>query len=291
MTISNLLIPNISNVSSFHQLTIFICHLFIDGHFRTAHILYDPNAFDGQLINDIYSNCPASIPWLITDVTKPFSTSWQPNENTDHILQLIFIDPNYLPEDIDSLREIFTYYQIIIVSSAVGSNMMDQAAVSNQFKTNRTNVPLILIQNPVNDLMLIQRSSTSNETAEVCSNVNAMLSYGRIEANHRMCDNKRKNMFDLTFGANEKMWFLTVSYPVAYSPNQNIIRIDEVWQGMPFVANLYVSILNASYINRTSIKYGGIGHDSHDFQIFYQKKSRFYGELTTNVHLLDNKSL
>lgn len=92
MELSNLFGIKLPN---FHNLALFICHLFIDGQFRNGHIFYDPNVFQvGQLISEIQSTCPTSIPWISTDVTDKPVLPWKSNERTDHILQLIFFDPN-----------------------------------------------------------------------------------------------------------------------------------------------------------------------------------------------------
>lgn len=67
MTVPVLLAPNISNFQTFHSLALFICHLFVDGKFRTAHIVHDQNVFDPRLISEIHLNCFEPIPYVLTD--------------------------------------------------------------------------------------------------------------------------------------------------------------------------------------------------------------------------------
>lgn len=112
MTLSSHLVP--SNVANFHNLALVICHLFIDGHFRSVHILYEPNIFFDHFINDIESICPRPISWESTDVTKLSSLSRRSVEHTDHILQLIFLDPTSITAKIDKSRESPTFYRLFI---------------------------------------------------------------------------------------------------------------------------------------------------------------------------------
>lgn len=84
-----------SVVINYSELAIFICHLFIDGHFRTGHILFNPKIFDGHLLNEIDMICPQTIPWISTDITENVAFPWNSPSSTDHILQLIFDETKY----------------------------------------------------------------------------------------------------------------------------------------------------------------------------------------------------
>lgn len=96
------------NISNFNDLALFICHLFVDGHFRTGHILYNQNLFDGHLISEFNSVCPETIPWLMTDVTKTSSVLWDTKDRTDNILQLIFFEPGNSLKEIDKYKNYLT---------------------------------------------------------------------------------------------------------------------------------------------------------------------------------------
>lgn len=125
MIVVSLLAPNIYN---YYNLALFICHLFIDGQFRTGHILYDPIQLDDRLIAEVDRICPHSIPWVTTEVNRDFSLPWNSNNQTDHILQLIFIDPNHLPENIDDLKYLFAYYNLYIIQSTNEINPKNPSA-------------------------------------------------------------------------------------------------------------------------------------------------------------------
>lgn len=82
MSLTNL---SIQNVSKFHNLALFLCHLFIDGHFRHVHTLYDPKIFNGQFMAEINSICPVEIPWRLADITKPSFQNVYTNDRSDHV--------------------------------------------------------------------------------------------------------------------------------------------------------------------------------------------------------------
>lgn len=107
-----------SNALSFHNLAIFLCHLFIDGKFRIAHVAHDSAAFDIDFLTQIETVCSEPTPWSITDVTQPFKLSWNYKFRTDSILQLIFFNPNHLTEDIKRIEKYFTFYRVFIFAAS-----------------------------------------------------------------------------------------------------------------------------------------------------------------------------
>lgn len=122
MTLSTYLAADSPN---FHTLALFICHLFKDGNFRSAHLLYEPSAFDDRLLGEISLSCPLQIPWKTTDITQSsLPALLDTAENTDSILQLIFIDADYgSPEAFHGLRDQLTFYRVFIFYSIDGINV------------------------------------------------------------------------------------------------------------------------------------------------------------------------
>ena len=114
MTAFGLLTSNITNISHFYNLTLFICQLFGDGHFRVGHVMHDTQVFDNNFITQTEAICPYQIPWQMMDIDKTPVPSDKQHEPTDHILQMIFLSPNKLAADIDRFHEHFTMYRVFI---------------------------------------------------------------------------------------------------------------------------------------------------------------------------------
>lgn len=101
------------NLSSYCHLTQFICHLFIDGRFRTAHFLYKPNTFDFDLLQQIDRLCSEPMQIYLTDITLPLEWPWNDNDNTENVLQLSILDPGDFEEDISQIEfYAVAYYQV-----------------------------------------------------------------------------------------------------------------------------------------------------------------------------------
>lgn len=98
---------------NYHTLALFICHLFIDGKFRTAHYLFDPNIFDDLLISEVNSVCSDPIPTLTMDISKPIFGTTEQYAQHETIL-LIFFDPNHLPKSAIKLRRYLTFLRLFI---------------------------------------------------------------------------------------------------------------------------------------------------------------------------------
>lgn len=67
------------------------------------------------MISEIDSICPQSIPWVTSDANQNFSVPWQPDDRTDHILQLIFLDQTTSKPK--NFRHWLTYYNLRILES------------------------------------------------------------------------------------------------------------------------------------------------------------------------------
>lgn len=109
-----------ATAADFHRLALFMCHLFIDGQFRTAHILYKPNQFDHEFLTHIDSECAEPMPLYLTDVTQSWERPWNQHDSPDNVLQLSLFefDPNELRKDVDELNiKSIAIYQIFAFRS------------------------------------------------------------------------------------------------------------------------------------------------------------------------------
>lgn len=96
--------------SNFLNLSLLICDLFVGGNFRTAHILYHPEVFDDRILNDIDSACPFQMPRTTIDISAPESAFSNQNQRTDRILQIIFLPPLQLGENMGHNNRIKLYW-------------------------------------------------------------------------------------------------------------------------------------------------------------------------------------
>lgn len=290
MTLSNLLAPNITNTRAFHNLALFICHLFIDGSFRTGHILHHPNLFDSQLISEIQLNCPISIPWQVNDVTHPISLPWKTNETTDHVLQLVFFDPDNLPKNIDKLVNLFVYYRVF------GLSATDEPKVQNQIESiNKVNVKssfnsLIVHQSVDDGSVCVHSVIPSSKVSEKSVEENVMKSavdvVPRFHQNE-LSDFKNQNVFDLTFGKNEHNWLMIINHYDFNLPINSKQRFRNMPQTLFFSVNFFKSSLNTNLFNITTQLDNSIFHH----QIARQRARKTYKELSTVYDPLDTKEL
>lgn len=287
MAVLHHLIPNILNVSNFHNLALFICHLFIDGRFRTSHILYDPIVFDDQLIGEIHLNCPISVPFLMTDITDPPSSLWHSNENTDHILQLILFDPDHLPKDIDHFNHLLTFYRVLVLSSHGESNVEHRISTLEQIKTLQHNNLLILHHDSMTGSIWLHQTSDTHaldDRADIClkdEKTPVLL--------NEMIKCEETNLFDVTFGEKDRTWMTTVSYFFTHPMTKNRPSIP-TWNGVPFIANLFISTLNATYINQTNYHLENGVIKTH-YELNVPKQHRIYEELKIDYNSIDSKVL
>lgn len=120
MIISNQLFSNHTLIaSSFQQLALFICHLFIDGNFRVTHILHKSNTFNANFLQHIDSICPLTIPIYLTDTISQqhWIELWNQNDVRDNVLQVIFLDAKTISNDINTIENWFAYYRIFAFPS------------------------------------------------------------------------------------------------------------------------------------------------------------------------------
>lgn len=233
MSISNLLpVASDSNVSNFHYLVLFICHLFDNGPFRTVHILYNPNVFDLNLLMQIDSICNDPIPLYLTDITQPFQIPYQESDNVDNLLQLFFLDPNSLIHDMDLIGDQFKLYRIFIFSSF---DMIRKMNLSLFFET----------RNPAYDTRtLIVHYNESSVSVYIENSLNEPLNGAIFTLTHEV-NLEKVNIFDRTFGAYEQMESIEFHrwdyYTSSDSLKPNFYLFDQA-------INYYHLHLNQSYV-------------------------------------------
>lgn len=262
MTLSSHLAPNIPN---YYNLALFICQLFIDGNFRTAHILHNPGTFDDQLIIETASICSHPIPWLTTDITQPASLAWTPNDRTDHILQLIFLDSDRLPETSNHYKGYLTVYHLFVFQSSDEMHLRAQLTAMKNIET-------------VNFGSMVLHQNLADDSIHVhwIRNNGIKILYPQ--------DQPTENIFDSTFGKYEETWLIaiknTYEYPCEY--DENIGKMLYTRDGEPFAANFLQRQLNGAfaYESMSSCKNSKLSSNrSWANRIVHHKHRRFYKEL------------
>lgn len=76
---------------NFLNLSLFICQLFAGGDFKMGQILYHPEAFNDQFYSEIKTDCHLEIPTMTVDISASETYSFDQNQRTVHILQLICV--------------------------------------------------------------------------------------------------------------------------------------------------------------------------------------------------------
>lgn len=287
MTLSNLLYPNISNAPSFHNLALFICHLFLDGKFRTGHILHDPGIFDNQLILDIQSNCPHLIPWQKTDIIQPFSTLWPSNQSTDNILQLIFFDPEHLPKNIVRLsKKLFVFYRLFVLLLCDDTKVQHQISAMSKVKVISNSNSLIIYQSAKNGSVCVY-----SITPDVKNGKEQQI--GKVEPHFeqdRVTNVKNENLFVSTFGKFEENSLMVINafIPNAIKSNVSGIGMHEISKKLHFSINFYQTSLDAAYINLTTRSWSSsvLHHDT-----ILPRPQSVYKELSTEYDSLDAEKL
>lgn len=279
MTVPVLLAPNISNVQTFHSLALFICHLFVDGKFRTAHIVHDENVFDPRIISEIHLNCFQPVPCVLTDVTQPFVLPWTSIELSDHILQLILFDPDHLPTHLDDDMHIFVFYRLFVLSATDETIVRDQILKLNAAKiTSDSSVYIIIHQKVDNNLICVH-----SEIGDISGNFGNFVPRDVLEQKV-----PNENLFDSTFGKLEQKRQIVIKHHTMRFKGQSNLesKFPETWNGVPFTINYFQTTLNASYLNLTT-QFWGTSKLRH--QSLIRKSSRSYQELTREYDDIDTE--
>lgn len=261
------------NKSIVHNLALFICHLFIDGGFRNGHILYDPSVFDGHLITEIGLMCSVEIPWLTTDITQPSSSPWSSTERTDHILQLIFFDPNRLSEQIDHFKEYFTFYRIFVLQSTtelIETEQRTRTSTIGERNSIFNSSSLIVDYNPKIDSVNVHWITENGEAV------------GHLNCSTNQCNER---LFDQTFRKLDQKRSVEIrisGLPVTTNGHSSMHPLF----GSTYIANFFASNLNNSYINMTLIKSDRVWPTS----TVIRKERRFYKEILLEYEIMNEQN-
>lgn len=200
MALTNLL-P--SNNPSFYNLALFICHLFIDANFRNAHIIYESNAFDHQILKELDTNCPVTIPLYTTDISHPYELPWNPSKKTDNTLQIIFLESNQSLINMTILRESFVFYRVFVFPLSENDWKTPYETIK-ELNLGYNSSTIVLYHNLRNDSIFIDWmpiNDDDNDDVENQQLVNILpaLISSKNDKIKRM-KRKKSNMYDETFG-------------------------------------------------------------------------------------------
>lgn len=261
----------VSNTLKSSKLALFICHLFVSGHFRFGHILYDPKVFNSDLITEIYANCSVQIPWQTTDISQSSPLPWRVSERTDHILQLIFFDPTNFVEKPHQFHEYFAFYRIFIFPSTLNEiEMKQQMAIIAHLNPILKSSPLILYYGLQNQSLNVYSTTGTKLSSDSEKNVDLNLT------------------FDETFGKCDNIQSMAIQSPMLFWKKEDFTnyksRIPHL--GHIYNANYYSASLNASYINVTCSVYNVT--TSPESYMVTHRPSKYYKELALEYEPIEN---
>lgn len=267
-----------STPSNFGNLILFICHLFIDGDFRTSNILFDPNLFDFNLITEFdNSNCSVWIPWTFIDLTKIEHLKEEPNYYFDEqTLQLIFIDMTD-NNSIKSLNEFSSFYRLFIFISSKNESVLHLHSDKDsmlRFMDISNFSPLILMYDQIMDRTSIYLRIENHLTQIL---------------NQRM-DHPLKNVFSKTFSQYDKKWQLTYLIVGNTSCHINEIKKHSTQlQRDIFMSKLFIRTFNVVLEKYDVIFYKNNSNLMPTFMRLIFKK--IYGEFTREREVPLEKNL
>lgn len=272
-----------STASSFQTLALFICQLFVDGRFRSGQYVYDPKVIDDHLPTQIDSICPDHIPWHKTDITQPFLLPWNRTKQTDHILQLIFFDPNRLAEEIERFKAHFSVYRIFVFPATDDEIERRQRDLLIADQSLRVGTSALILHYNNGDYSLdvdwIPKNDDITGPSEMRMSVDrtaVLLRNQPIKMNHV------NNAFDSTFGQFERMHAMTIRFCAVGENSKSIsTRAPQL-----FYANYYLTTLKPSYINVTQISLSN--YTAKGSIALKPRPQKYYQEISQKYDLIDN---
>lgn len=272
MSTSSALISSAPNISNFHNLALFICKLFIDGHFRNAQILYDPHIFDGRLMDDFGSVCSSSFPWRTMDITQASQSTWHQDERTRNELQLIFFDSNHLADEVDHFKKFFTFYPILVFSSTNEMNVDENfniTALHYNIGTGSIQIHWVLeLDDDVTEKSEHRMSVDSRTTA--------------MRQSDTKVHKEQLNLFDCTFEKKEQMKSIVVRVAGWFREDEQSTDLESNPQRR-FFTNYYLQMLDTRFIQVTFVNAANPkSPSSNQLSVFQQQKS--YKELSGTIH-------
>lgn len=272
--------------SIFANLALFVCHLFIDGHFRYGQVLYDTKVFDDRFLNAIDSVCPVQIPIQTMDIAQISSQSPLSNDRTDHILQLLFLDPKYLTEQTHQFKDLFTFYRIFVFSSTTDEvETKERYSVIGKQNTILSSSPLIVLYNSQNGSLNIYWVSENGEaidTSKQCKSEDSkVLSVVGGECSA-----------DSMFGTSEDKLSFGIKINTLFRTTEDYKNIASTlpYMGHIFFTNYFFTAMNASFINvRCSNMYDAAAPQL--YQVLKHKFKNIYNELSLEYEPMDNGNM
>lgn len=229
--------------SNFLNLSVLICQLFVGGNFRMAHILYHQEAFDDRLFNAIDSTCPLQIPMITTDISTQQPLQSDSFEQSDYILQLIFLPREQLACDMDHIANLLTFYRVFVFSSIEESNIDRDWTSDSKLISNINSSSLLIIHNKssgeMKPYLLSKSPNTFSEPVE-------------FQTDHLK---QPKDLFDSMLG--EKAFERQLGVKIVNdidciymksSLSQAILNKNKAF------ARLYFTLLNMSFIDAVTIQ-------------------------------------
>lgn len=172
-----------SSTLNFRYLTLFLCHLFADGSFQTAQIVYDSNVFNENCLTQIQSTCFNSIALKTADINQPFTLPLIKHNRGDDVLQLIFFDSNHLGEKIDQFKDLLNSYCVFVFPLTDDTNAQEQYGLINNLNSMSNKIALVLHYNVNKGTVYVYHDEKS-----------AIITFDQD------CGHDGVNFFDQTFG-------------------------------------------------------------------------------------------
>lgn len=259
-------------MSTYHHLALFICHLFIDGHFRTAHFVYTPNTFDFDLLPQIDKLCPEPIPSYCTDITLPWKWPWNRNDNINNVLQLIFLNPDNFTDDIDALEALSVHYRVFCFATI---DVNDPKLLTSTFVT-------------IGDLVESKNLIVYHNAENVSVAMNGESIPKLVYVVNDETNFQQTNLFDRTFGEYERSQSIELRR-FRYSP-KSLHGVDFSTHTYPEALwmHFYQMHLNNAYIYITWVD--DLRHPALATNLYcVLEPSNYYKELTAKYQCIKNQ--
>lgn len=277
MTHCNLLAPDIQR---FYKLSLFICHLFIDGNFQTGHILFDQNAFDSCLITTIDSTCSQKISWTMTDITLPRKTTVQ----SDHTLQLIFLNPDQIMNSINDFEIDPLAQRLFVFHSNDKKKIEDQANIFGIVLAISGLNSFILHHSFKDDSIEILWLLNNNDVSAIEHKLVKHLIIKPVKSKNQ--DSILNEDFDSPFGKFDRMWPMVIGVPcdlVKVGSNLKHFRNE-----IPYLVKFFASHTNLGLINFYLVVCDSSSKVSKEV-LTVQHKNRNHNELSFGHVSVDEK--
>lgn len=280
MDLNNIIYRNVP--PNFLNLSLLICQLFAGGKFRTAHILYHPDAVDNDLLNAIDASCPFQIPKMTFDISTALSSPSDPNQRTDHILQLIFLPKIDLTTSMNRIQHLLTFYRVFIFSaneqpeSQLGIEWMEESKLISNVNSS--------------SFLLIHNRSNGIIQSYLLTKNHHHVSMEPIDM-HKNHLKSEIDIFNVALGEkayNQHYGVCEVEMIICHSSSTIFSRT--FFRKFIIFGNIYSTRFNMSFVDYTSMHCNNVGFDvDHKYVQPIRKSS--YSDLSTDFKpiTLDSK--